>query len=669
MPTWLLFALIILIFSIVAAWIVRRLLDVEVGWLRAFVTALVVFLIAAPIALWTLREAEVYVDGAFVAPAGVSVGFLALTVGWMFAVVVIAVLTLEFLWPSHRLRNPISVVRDAIRRRDRARRYAQIVAIGSRNGLTFYESRRRGDAELPTALVSAMNEAGVTFVKLGQVLSSREDVLPPALIDALSTLQMDSSPIPWDEARAAIVDQLGAPLEQVFAEIDPQPLAAASVAQVHAARLVSGENVVVKIQRPRARAQVTTDLDILDRLAADAEARTDWAKDYGLHALVTEFARGLREELDYRTEVANSELLRAAIAGESGSRLRIPRMFREYCTDRMIVQERVGGTPFSRLQSGALPAELAVDIADSLVDAVIDQVVVRGIFHADLHPGNLILDDEPRTGDAGVDDAVQTITLIDFGSVGIVESSMRRLLVPLLVGMANEDDVAVTDAALLMCGKPSGDFDAVGLQRDIGVILTRLHNARPTAGARSDENVFRLLLDVLRRNRMALPPSLLLVFRTLASLEGTLRKLVPDYDMVGRALHTAPRLVRSLVSPTKALLTAQTWSALLIEQSRRLPRRLENLTDSLDEGTLSVRLRTFETPDERSWIDGLIGRLTMTLIGIALVISGIMLSVDDGGPMLTGDVPAFAFLGSIVALGGLLLLLRSLRSALRRSGR
>ncbi|WP_396641842.1 ABC1 kinase family protein [Microbacterium sp.] len=655
MPSWLLFTIIVVVFSLIATWIVRRLLDVEVGWVRTFLTALAVFLLASPVAIWTLKEADVYSDGRFVASGGVAIAFVALTVGWMFAAVVIAVLTLEFLWPSHGWRNPIRVVRDAIRRRDRARRYAQIVTIGSRHGLTFYERRRRGDAELPTALVSAMNEAGVTFVKLGQVLSSREDVLPPALIDALSTLQMDSSPIPWPEAQAAIIDQLGAPIEQVFAEIDPVPLAAASVAQVHVARLRSGEDVVVKIQRPRARAQVTTDLDILERLASDAEARTDWAKDYGLHALFTEFARGLREELDYRTEVANSEMLRAAIAGSRDSHLRIPRLFREHCTDRMIVQELVKGTPFSRLRPGMLPDDLAVEIADGLVDAVIDQIVVRGIFHADLHPGNLILDDD-RDGD----DAT-TITLIDFGAVGIVESSMRRLLVPMLVGMANEDDVAVTDVALLMCGRPDGEFDAVALQRDIGVILTRLHNSR------ADENVFRLLLDVLRRNRMALPPSLLLVFRTLASLEGTLRKLVPGYDMVGRALHIAPRLAQSLLSPTKALLTAQTWSALLIEQSRRLPRRLENLTQSLDDGTLSVRLRTFESEEERSWVDSLLGRVTMTAIGIALVIAGIILSVDEGGPMLTDDVPAFAFVGSVMALGGLLLLLRSLRAALRRA--
>jgi ubiquinone biosynthesis protein len=649
MPTWLVFGIAALVFAVAAAWVVRRLLDVQVGWGRAWVTSLVVFALAAPIAVWSLSEADVYDDGRFVATGSVSIAFVALTIGWMFAAVVIAVMTLEFLWPSRRWRNPITVVRDAIRRRDRARRYAQILAIGSRHGLTFYESRRRGDEdELPAALVSAMNEAGVTFVKLGQVLSSREDVLPPALIDAFATLQMDSTPIPWAEAQAAISEQLRRPIVEVFAEIDPVPLAAASVAQVHAARLVTGEDVVVKIQRPRARAQVTTDLDILDRLAAEAERRTDWAKAYGARALVQEFSRALREELDYRIEVGNTEMLRAAIAAAGSTRLHVPRVYAEYSTAQMIVQERVTGTPFGRLAPGALPEERAREIANDLLESVFDQIALRGVFHADLHAGNVILDEDG------------SVTLIDFGAVGVLERSMRRLLLPMLIGMANEDDVAVTDVALLMCGPPSGDFDTTALQRDIGVILTRVHNAR------ADENIFRLFLDALRRNRMALPPSLLLVFRTLASLEGTLRRLVPDYDMVGRALEVAPGLARSLLSPKIALLTAQTWSALLGEQLRRMPRRLESLTRSLDEGTLSVRLRAFESDGERSYIDGLVGRMTTTIIGITLVIAGIMLGVDDGGPMLTGAVPAFSFLGSIVGLGGLLLLMRSLRTALRR---
>jgi ubiquinone biosynthesis protein len=657
MPSWLIFAIVALAFSVVATWVVRRLLDVEVGWLRAWVTAIVVFAIGVPVAAWSLDKAGVYQDGQFTASGSITIAFVALTVGWLLAAVVIAVLSLEFLWPSRRWRNPIAVVRDAIRRRDRARRYVQILTIGSRHGLTFYESRRHGEGEedeLPTALVSAMNEAGVTFVKLGQVLSSREDVLPPAFIEAFSTLQMDSSPIPWAEAEAAITAQLGRPIADVFADIDQTPLAAASVAQVHAARLMSGEEVVVKIQRPRARAQVTTDLDILERLANEAEKRTEWAKAYGARALVAEFSRALREELDYRIEVANTEMLRAAIAASGAQTwLHLPTVHKEYSTAQMIVQERVYGTPFGKLAPGALPPNEAKQVADALLDAVFDQIAVRGIFHADLHAGNVVLGED------------RSVTLIDFGSVGVLERSMRRLLLPLLIGMANEDDVAVTDAALLICGPPAGDFgsttfNAVDLQRDIGVILTRVHNSR------ADENIFRLFVDVLRRNRMALPPSLLLVFRTLASLEGTLRRLVPDYDMVARALEIAPRMALSLVTPRGALLTAQTWSALLTEQARRLPRRIESLTRSLDEGTLELRLRVFESENERTWVDSIMGRITTTVVGITLVIAGIMLGVDDGGPMVTGDVPAFSFLGAVVGLGGLLLLMRSLRTALRR---
>lgn len=657
MPSWLVPAIVALVFSVVAAWMVRRLLDVEVGWLRAWVTAIVVFALAVPVATWSLSNAGVYEDGRFVAGAPITIAFVALTVGWMLAAVVIAVLSLEFLWPSRRWRKPMAVARDALYRRDRARRYAQILTIGSRHGLTFYESRRHGEVEedeLPTALVAAMNEAGVTFVKLGQVLSSREDVLPPAFIEAFSTLQMDTSPIPWSEAEAAIAAQLDQPIAEVFAEIDQTPLAAASIAQVHAARLVSGEEVVVKIQRPQARAQVTTDLDILERLANEAEKRTEWAKAYGARALVAEFSRVLRDELDYRVEVANIEMLRGAIAASGAATwLHLPTVHNEYSTAQMIVQERVYGTPFGKLHPGAVLPAQAKRVADALLQAVFDQIGVRGIFHADLHAGNVVLGEDGN------------VALLDFGSVGVIERSLRRLLVTLLVGVSNEDDVAVTDAVLLICGPPAGGFgsthfNAAALQRDIGVILTRVHNSR------ADENLFRLLVDVLRRNRMAIPPSLLLVFRTLVSLEGTLRRLVPDYDMVARALEIAPRMALSLVTPRGAMLTAQTWSALLSEQARRLPRRLGSLTRSLDEGTLEVRMRAFESKDERTWVDGIMGRITTTVVGITLVIAGVMLGVADGGPMVTGAVSAFSFLGAIVGLGGLLLLMRSLRTALRR---
>ncbi|KAA9108247.1 ABC1 kinase family protein [Microbacterium rhizomatis] len=651
MPTWLVISIVAVVFALLAAWVVRRLLDTQIGWIRAGVTALVVFVLALPIADWSLQQADVIVDGRIVVDDLIAVSFLALTFGWMFAAVVICIITLEFLWPSQGFRNPITTVRDLIRRRDRARRYAQILAIGSRHGLGLYESRRKGATDdLPAALVGAMNDAGVTFVKLGQVLSTRDDVLPPDILAAFATLQMDSTPIAWAEAEAAITAQLGRPIAEVFGEIDPVPLAAASVAQVHAARLVSGEDVVVKIQRPSARAQVTTDLDILGRLAGEAERRTTWAREYGATALAAEFSRALREELDYRSEARNTEMLRAAIE-KAPSVLRVPRVYVEFSTEQMLVQERATGTPFSRLDGSALDPDLGAALADSVLAAVFDQIAVRGVFHADLHPGNLILSD-PADGAA-------TVTLIDFGAVGIIEKSMRRMLVPLLIAIMNEDDVAATDLALLMCGE-SPSLDKVALQRDIGVILTRMTYSG------SHQDIFALFLDALRRHRMALPPSLLLVFRTLGSLEGTLRKLSPRYDMVGAALELAPKVAFGAVSGRSAMLGAQTWAAVLTEQFRRMPRRIESVTRSLEQGDLSVRLRTFESTDERSWIDSLLGRMTTTLVGIALVITGILLTVNGAGPMLTTNVSVYEFLGSIVGLGGLLLLLRSLRTSFRR---
>ena len=649
MPIWLAVLLLTAAFAALSAWVSRRLLDAQIGWVRALVTSAVVFLGSLPLTAWVFEQADVIDGDRVVVESPIVVAFVALVLGWIFAVVVVILVTLEFLWPSRPLGNPVTIVREAFRRRDRARRYAQIVAIASRHGLGMY--RGRSDAArdaLPQALVAALAEAGVTFVKLGQVLSTREDVLPRDLIEALSTLQMDSTPIPWPEAEAAIRAELRRPITEVFAEIESEPMAAASVAQVHAATLVSGERVVVKIQRPSARAPVTTDLDILERLARDAERRTAWAADYGAVALVAEFSRALTEELDYRIEVANAEMLRGAITKTHAMPLRVPRVFPDLCTQRMIVQERIEGVPFGKLPEGVVEPGAARALADGVLDAVFEQIAVRGVFHADLHPGNLILCDDGE------------VALIDFGAVGILEASMRRLLVPLLTAIAADDDQAATDIVLLLCEPDPAGADQAALQRDVGAIITRVRNA--PAG----EDVFRLLLDTLRHHRLAMPPSLLLVFRTLGSLEGSLRRVYPGYDMVGQALTRAPHFARSMLSLRTAALSAQTQLVLALEQVRRVPRRLENISRSLEQGTFSVRLRSFEGAGERRWIEGMLGQVTSTLVGVTLLATGIALAISSGGPQLTEDVPLFPFLGSVVGLGGLLLLVRSLRAALRR---
>ena len=678
-----------IVFAVCGAWVAQHVLGTPIGWIRAVLFAAIVYALTVPVVRAALEAGDVMIDGKLDVSSPIGGVFLALALGWQFAITVTVVMLLELFWPSGRGWHPIRAVQGMLRRRKRMARYLQTLRIASRHGLSLYGSRRHGETEdVPAALVAALNEAGVTFVKIGQVLSTRDDILPRELTDALATLQMQTEPLPWPVARAAIEAELPGTIDDAFAWIDETPLAAASVGQVHAARLRSADgesepSVVVKIQRPDARATVETDSDIILRLAEQAERRAAWARGYGLHALAVEFTNSLREELDYRVELANTELLRDTIARSSSTGLHVPEVYAELCTQRMMVLERVEGVPFSKLD-GALPAEMADlaprehtdargfqagdvagvvaltttaapptarDIADGLVDAIFEQVAVRGIFHADLHPGNVILRPDGQ------------LTLIDFGSIGILERSLRRMLVALMSAMGAEDDVALTDLLLMVVKEPNGsEPDRDALQREIGMILTRMRNGS-TGSA-----VFTEVFDVLRRHQLSLPPALVLVFRTIISLEGTLRRLVPDYDMIDRALSRTSYFASLSLEPQQILAEAKVQAQVVGEQLRRLPRRLETFGTQLENGTFGLNLRMFRDPHERGWIASLVAQLTTALIGVALIVSAVILVVSGGGPHLTDDVGLLPFLGAVLGLGGMLLLLRALRTSLMRRG-
>lgn len=650
-------AVLSVVFAVLAAWVSRHVLGTRIGWVRAIIVGIIVYLAIAPVMAHILEWADVIEGDAFQVNRPIAIVFLALAIGWQFAIVVTAIMLLELLWPSGRGFHPIRAVREGLRRRNRLRRYTQILRISGRHGIDLYRQRRHGDdQDIPMAVVAAMNEAGPTFIKIGQVLSTRDDILPREFTDAFASLQMNTAPLPWDQARAAIEAELGMPIDQVFGEVDEEPLAAASLAQVHTARLVSGESVVIKIQRPEARALVEIDVDIIERLAADAERHAEWARGYGVRALATEFVRALREELDYRIEVANTELVRGTLSRSTTKAVRVPVVYADYCTSRMVVQERIVGTPLSALD-GTLPGGLTDDdpdaahrIADEILDSVFEQIAVRGVFHADLHPGNLILQ------------ADGTVALIDFGSIGIVERSLRRLLTTLLMAMEAEDDIATTDIVLMMVSTPDdgSKLDKAAFQHEIGMMLTRVQNGRTDAG------VFRELIDTMRRHRLALPPALLLIFRTLGSLEGTLRKLDPDYDLVKQALARAAHFARASIEPRQLATSAATQLQLATERLRRLPRRVDAIATQLEQGSFTMRLRTFADAAERGWVGGLVGQVTTAIVGIALVVVAVILVVSGGGPHLTEDVALYPFLGAALGLGGLLLVVRTLRVALSR---
>lgn len=682
--------LIGLVFAIGATWVTQHVLGATISWIRALVLVAIVYALTVPLVRAALESGGVISDGRFDVSGGLGIVILAVALGWQFAIAVAVIMVTELFWPSGRGWHPIRAVQGMLHRRARLRRYAEVLRIASRHGLSLYGSHRSGGGEdVPAALVAVLNEAGPTFVKIGQVLSTRDDLLPREFTDAFASLQMNTTPLPWADIKTAIETELGGPLEATFAWVDETPLAAASLAQVHAARLRSAEpggvepSVVIKVQRPDARASVQVDTDILQRLAADAERRSDWARAYGVRALVDEFVRALTEELDYRIEVENTELLRDTLQRSTVRNIHVPQVYPALCTKQLMVQERVVGVPFSDLH-GALPADMADappreqtttrefdagavsgavsvtsvtppptarDIGDTLVDAIFEQVALRGVFHADLHPGNLILRPDGE------------ITLIDFGSIGVLERSMRRVLIAMMSAMGAEDDIALTDLLLMIVEEPADGsrLDRSGLQHEIGAILTRVHNGR------GDATIFREVIDVLRGHRLALPAELALVFRTLGSLEGTLRHLDPDYEMVERALERTPHFVRIAADPRGVLADARVQLQVAGEQLRRLPRRIETIGAALENGTFGLNLRMFRDPRERGWVRSLVSQLTTALIGVTLVIAAVILLVSDGGPQLTAEIGLFPFLGSILGLAGMLLVLGSLRRTAMRN--
>jgi ubiquinone biosynthesis protein len=654
---WIVFGLVAFVFAVAVGFATRSLLGTTVGWLRTFLVGLLVFVGSWPFSYFVATEARVVAtDGTLRAPLLVVALFVALAFGWVFAFGIALLVATEALWPTTAA-NPVDAIRAALHRRRRTKRYLQILTLLSRHGIGWIlherpgwpQRGRGGRGGTPAALVAAINEAGVTFVKLGQLLSTRRDLLPRNYTVALASLQSGATTLPWPAIRTVIEAEIGAPLDTVFASVDETPLAAASVAQVHTGTLLDGSPVVLKVQRPGAGAQVAADVDIIVRLAQRIENQTSWGRDFGVVNLAEGFARSLRDELDYRIEFASTQQIGTVVAASGASEiLVVPRVHPHASSRRLLTMDLIDGVPLNAAAdrlADLWPEERAA-LAEALLDAVLEQVIVTGIFHGDLHPGNLMLRDDGKLG------------LIDFGNVGVLERSMREGLVTLLLAAANDDDIATTDALLLVVDAPA-DADLAALQRDLGRMLTLTRYS-------AEGSIFSAMLDTIREHHLAIPSSLGMAFRTLVTLENSLTILDPTFDMVEQALDRVPHFLRRLVTPKTLLGSVQAQGAVLRATARRLPRRLESISAGLEKGTFSVRIRAFAEPDDRWWLGSIVVESVGALIGIAAATLGIVLVVSDTGPELVDGVRLFAFLGATIGLVGFILLIRALRQVFLR---
>ncbi|HEX7308163.1 ABC1 kinase family protein [Lentzea sp.] len=531
----------------------------------------------------------------------------------------------EIVVPTGSIPPPTEWWGMARRRIARTRRYSRITAIAFRHGLGPYlRGRERSGTGLARSLRLALQDAGVTFVKLGQVLSTRADLLPQDFVDELSLLQDKVPPAQWDDVRALLDTELG---PDAFREIDPQPLAAASIAQVHRAVLASGAEVVVKVQRPDVRAVAEGDLDIVSRLAETLQ-RTRWGSALGVRDLAAGFAAALREELDFRVEARNI----AAVAAVSDSSVGLPHVHQS--TSRVLVMDRLHGVPVR----GAAEDE---GLARTLLRFVLRQVMLDGVFHADPHPGNVLLLSDGRLG------------LLDFGSVGRIDSGLRAALQRLLLALDRSDPAGLTDSLLELTSRPE-EIDEQRLERALGQFMAR----HLGAGMRPDVEMFGDLFALVSRFGLSVPPEIAAVFRTLATLEGTLGVLSPGFNIVVESRAFAAEQISERLTPESVQRTMTEELQAVLPMLRRLPRRIDRITGAVEQGRLSMSVRLFADERDRSYVTGLLHQVMLTVLGATAGVMAVLLLGSAGGPQVAADVGLYQVFGYNLLIISVLLGLR-----------
>jgi ubiquinone biosynthesis protein len=445
----------------------------------------------------------------------------------------------------------------------------------------------------------ALEELGTTYIKLGQLLSSRPDLLPDVYIEELGRLVDDVPPVPYSQIDEVIRADLG---DDVFARIDPEPLATASIAQIHPALLHNGQEVVVKVRRPGIEEQVEVDLALLRQTASLAEGRSQTARLLQLDALADELETHLRGELDLVEEANNAEVIARLI--EPYEDLIVPRVMRPYVTERVLVMERIHGEKVTA--DHRVPPERARVLARTFFRAYVRQATLEGIYHADPHRGNVLITKDGR------------LALLDFGLLGRLDDDTRTTLALLLLAMAQNraDDVA---SLILGLSLTTVDSDEPGFLHEIRRKLPRYH-WRSLSGIRAGEALADLQRIALRHG-IRLPTSFALVGKTLSQSDSIARTLDPELDPVELLQDDAVEVMLAEAEKRLEPNAFLSYAATQLEAVARMPRRVSQVVSRLEDGTLTVgiqptRLRDFER----------VMRTTANRLGAALIITGLLVS-------------------------------------------
>ena len=462
------------------------------------------------------------------------------------------------------------------------------------------------EEELSTArrVRLAMEELGPTFVKLGQILSTRADLLPPDFLDELVYLQDQVAPAPWEEAREVIETDLGKPIHELFASIDPTPIASASIAQVHAAVLFDGREVVIKIQRPGIDKVIALDLDILYDLAQLVQSTTSLADRFDPVGLAEEFAASIQAELDFRREGRNADRFRVNFAKEEF--IYVPQVHWEYTSKRVIVLERIYGIKISDISALEAAGYDRHELATNAAQFILQEVLEDGFFHADPHPGNLLI---MPGGVLGV---------LDYGIVGRLEPSDRYNLGRLFVNLIQMDVEGIVDQLMRM-GIVDYRVNRIALQREMKRMLIQYHGL-PISEIDAKE-VLDGLDPIIYRHQLRVPSDYWLLGKTVAVMQGVGLGLDPDFDIFEASQPYLGRLFRQNLMPSswgpELLKRIVDWNDLV----SGFPRHANRILDQLERGDLGVVVEVPELRETINEMDIIANRIIFAVIIAALIVA------------------------------------------------
>ena len=628
--------LFVIVFVLGVGVVSGRILGIHRGFIRATVAGIVGSVIGFLLAALVLSRDAAADEGDL---GLISFGFALL------ATMVLSV-SLEVL-----LRPRRTVKRRSLRTRIRTfftvgGRLFEVSRIARRHGLAGPRLASRAALSSPEGGLRIrlfLEDCGGMFIKFGQIASTRSDLLPAPVVAELAGLQSSVRPVPVAQIRASIESELKMPIAEVFASFTDEPLAAASIGQTHVAELHNGQRVVVKVRRPDVEVGVARDSAVLRWAARTAVRRSEAARSLGLVALSDELIRSVDQELSYVHEAANA---RALAAVSNGPGVEVPTVVTEFSTEAVLVLDRVNGRPVSDTAAVDACGVPRVELADRLLGAFLNQVLSAGVFHADPHPGNILID------------PVGTLWLIDCGAVGLIDPVTMESLQLMGAGLASGQPALLARALRSISGSDGDSIDPQALEAELSRVLSeQLH-----AGG-FDPRSLQSVIDIMGRHAIPVPAPFTLLARALVTLEGTLRVIDPMVDLAtAAAIHLGGSMD---VSPASAKEAAQKELLRSLPSLRALPGLTEDVALQLRSGRIRLQVDAFSGPGRTNltrWIDQ---AMFTAVAAIGLLASTLMLvgSSIAGPERESGVLLGVGYIGLVISS---VMLMRVVAQVLRR---